>query len=371
MKRIGFGPLFLFVFVLSALAPRLASAQCAGVLSPSGSVCIVPSSSGTADNFAAAISGGTMTANQLAEQLAGQVDGLFQTANLASFLHDFQNAQSFSTKGLGVDYASEATRVEVGATLSLAGNVDKAYKPSGSYTDPPISGGGANLSLMAGVGMGLFGFDPLMVFGNWFKGSASIGKLDGSYHNWGLHGQLRLFGPSRKMSALKMLVRWGGIAITSGADYSHLSVSTTKPISSTLNVVPGAPVTVTSVGDLTFKLDQTTWSVPLEVTTSLRLLSLVTVYGGIGMDWQLGGGSEMKIAMAANLSGQFQGAQYQDLGTATITAGGKVKPSAARMRDIVGVQLGIMDLIRLFVQVNVSNSSPMLASVAGGLRLGI
>jgi hypothetical protein len=368
MKRIGFGILFL---VLSVLAPRQARAQCAGVLSPSGAVCITPSSSGTADAFAAAISGGTMTANQLAQQLAGQVDALFQTANLSSFLHDFQNAQSFSTKGLGVDYASEATLVEAGATVSFASNVDAAYKPSGSYTDPPIAGGGLNFSLMGGVGMGLFGFDPLMIFGSWFKGSASIGQLDGSYDNWGLHAQLRLFGPSRKMSALKMLVRWGGIAITSGADYSHVSASNSKSIKSTLNVVPNAPVTVTSTGNLVFKLDQTTWSVPLEVTTSLRLLSLVTVYGGLGMDWQLGGGSELSIGMAANLSGQFQGAQYQDLGTATINAGGKVKPSPARVREIVGVQLGIMDLVRLFVQANVANSSPMLASLACGLRLGI
>jgi len=365
MKRIGIGSVLLVV--LSALAPRLASAQCAGAASPSGAVCITPSSP-SADQFAAAISGGTMTANQLAAQLAGQVDSLFQTANLSSFLHDFQNAQSFASKGLGVDYASEATLAEVGAAFSFATNIDRAYKPSGSYTDPPISGGGANISLMGGLGMGLVGFDPLMLFGNWFKWNGSLGALDGSFHNWGLHGQLRLFGPSRKMSAVKMLIRWGGIAVTSGADYSHVSASNSKSINSTLYVVPGAPVTVTSTGNLTFTLDQTTWSVPLEVTTSLRLLSLVTVYGGLGFDWQLGGGSEMKIAMAANLS---SGSQYQSLGTATINAAGKVSPSPARVRDIVGVQLGIMDLVRLFVQVNVANSSPMLASVAAGLRLGI
>jgi hypothetical protein len=367
MKRIGLPSVL--VFVLLALAPRLASAQCAGVMSPSGTVCVTPRSPG-ADNFASAVSGGTMTADQLAQQLAAQVEGLFQTANINSFLHDFQNAQNFSSKGLGVDYASEATLAEVGATFSLASNVDKAYKPSGSSTDPPIQGGGMNLSLMAGIGMGLVGFDPLMFFGNWFKGSGSFGKLDGSYHNWGLHGQIRLFGPSRKMSAIKMLVRWGGIAVTSGVDYSSVSLSTSKEVSSKLdNLFPGAPVTVTSVGALAFTLKQTTWSVPLEVTTSLRLLSLVTVYGGIGFDWQLGGGSELNIAMNAALSGQYPGAAAQDLGTATITASGKVSPSPARMRELAGIQLGILDIVRLFVQVNVANASPMLMSLAGGLRL--
>lgn len=321
-----------------------------------------------ADAFSASLG---MSTAQLVQQLTTQVDQLFQVGNVNSFLKDFQNAQSFSTKGLGVDYASEATLAEVGATLSFASNVDKAYKPSGSYADPPIKGGGANFSLMGGVGGGLVGFDPLMVFGNWFKGSASLGQLHGDYQNWGLHGQIRLLGPSRKMSALKMLVRWGGIAITSGADYSHLSLSQTNQITSTINVVPGAPVSVTSSGPLTFTVDQTTWSVPLEVTTSLRLLSLVTVYGGLGLDWQLGGGSNLKIGMNANMSGKYSGTTYNDLGTATINATGRVNPSPARLREIVGVQLGILDMIRFFVQVNVTGGSPMLTSVAGGLRLAI
>ena len=344
------------VLATLALAGRSAHAQ----------VTITPGPD--ADAFAASIG---MTTADLVNQLSTQVNQLFQVANVNSFLKDFQNAQSFSTKGLGVDYASEATLAEVGATLSFASNVDKAYKPSGSYTDPPIKGGGANFSLMGGVGGGLVGFDPLMVFGNWFKGSASLGQLSGSYHNWGLHGQIRLLGPSRKMSAVKMLVRWGGIAITSGADYSHLSLSQTNQITSNVYPVPGAPVSVSSSGPLTFTVDQTTWSVPLEVTTSLRLLSLVTVYGGLGFDWQLGGGSNLKIGMNATMSGKYLGASYANLGTATINASGNVKPSAAQVREIVGLQLGILDMIRFFVQVNMTAGSPMLTSVAGGLRLAI
>jgi len=354
---------FLLFAMVTVLLPRGARAQC----SASGSVCITPGPD--ADAFASSIG---MTTPQLVQLLVGQVDGLFQTANVGAFLRDFQNAQSFSAKGLGVDYASEATLVEAGATFSFASNIDKAYKPSGSsYTDPPLQGGGANFSIMAGVGLGLIGFDPLMIFGNWFKGSASIGKLDGNYHNWGLHAQLRLFGPSRKASAVKMLVRWGGIAITSGADYSRLELSASKDITSTVNVVSGAPVTVTSSGAMVFKVDQTTWTVPLEVTTSLRLLSLVTVYGGIGLDFQLGGGSNLNIDMNANLRGQYLGANYSNLGTATINARGKASPSAARLREIIGVQLSVMDLIRFFVQVNTTGGSPMLTSVAAGLRVAM
>lgn len=325
-----------------------------------------------ADTFAQGI--GTTTAD-LVNQITSQVNNLFQVGNVTSFLRDFQNAQSFSSKGLGVDYASEATLVEVGATFSFASNIDKAYKSSGSSTDPPFAGVGTNISLMAGVGGGLFGFDPLMVFGNWFKHGISLGQFDGNYHNWGLHAQLRLFGPSRKMSAIKMLVRWGGIAITSGADYSHITLGARTSLHSTFNLpavgIPqGAPVTIKNTGIMTFTLEQTTWSIPLEVTTSLRLLSLVTVYGGIGLDFQLGGGSDMRLDMrGASLSGEVSGVRFDNLGSADVWATGHVKPSPARLREIVGVQLGIMDMIRFFLQVNVTASSPMLASLAGGLRL--
>ena len=357
MKRISLAAAPLFVFL--ALGARPARAQC----SATGNVCITPNGSTNSFLTAAGVS---------LDQVLSQVDGLFQTNNLGSFLRDFQNAQSFSSKGLGVDYASEATLVEAGATFSVASNVDKAYKPTGSYTDPPISGGGANFSLMAGLGLGLIGLDPVMIFGNWFKGSASLGQLGGNYQNWGMHGQLRLLGPSRSMSATKVLVRWGGIAITSGVDYAHIELSSTpKAISSTVDVAPGAPVTVTSTGNLSFTLDQTTYSVPLEVTTSLRLLSLITVYGGLGLDWQLGGGSNMNIGMNANLTGNYQGTSFNDLGTATINARGHVSPSAARMREIFGVQLSFVDVVRIFAQVNTTASSPVLTSLAVGLRLAI
>jgi hypothetical protein len=38
------------------------------------------------------------------------------------------------------------------------------------------------------------------------------------------------------------------------------------------------------------------------------------------------------------------------------------------LREIVGIQINAM-LVRLFFQVNVTGSSPMLASAAAGLRL--
>jgi hypothetical protein len=366
MKRITLLGAIVFILLVAA-APSARAQGCTDI------ICITP----TQPNYDTLAAGLGMTSDQLTQTLRAQVDSLFQATNVNSFLKDFQNAQSFSTKGLGVDYASEATLAEVGATFSFASNVDKAYKPSGSYSDPPISGGGANFSLMGGLGLGIIGLDPLMIFGNWFSGSATLGQLDGNYKNWGVHAQLRLFGPTRRMSATKFLIRWGGIAVTSGADYSHLTLSTHRQIRSTITVpsaivgAMGEPIQVSSdvSGNLLFSLEQTTWSIPLEVTTSLRLLSLVTVYGGFGIDWQMGGGSDMSIRMAnASVTSKNTGGQ---LGTVSINATGHASPSSARLREIIGVQIGLFDVVRFFTQVNVTGDSPVLTGIAAGLRLAI
>jgi hypothetical protein len=342
-------------------------------------VCVDPGSGLTP--FANAL--GVSDPQQLTNDILNQVNNIFQVADVGAFLKDFQNTQAFSSKGLGVDYASETTLAEVGATISFATSVDKSYnKPSGSYSDPmPLSSGGLNFSLMGGLGLGLIGLDPVMIFGNWFKGNASFGQLDGSYDNWGVHGQVRLLGPSRKMSAAKFLIRWGGIAITSGADYSRMTLNARKDLQSTFALpaysgVSQGTVSIQNQGTLTFSLQQTTWTVPLEFTTSLRLLSLLTIYGGFGLDFQLGGGSDLDINMTSgNLTGKVSSAAgttpVGDLGTATITVKQHANPSAARFREIIGLQVGVFDIVRVFVQVNNTPSSPSLTSIAAGLRLGI
>jgi hypothetical protein len=183
------------------------------------------------------------------------------------------------------------------------------------------------------------------------------------------------------MSATKFLIRWGGIAITSGADYSRMTLNARKDLQSTFSLpaysaASQGAVSIQNQGTLTFSLQQTTWTVPLEFTTSLRLLSLLTIYGGFGLDFQLGGGSDLDINMTSgNLTGKVTSAAGStpvgDLGTATISVKQHANPSSARFREIIGLQVGVFDIVRVFVQVNNTPSSPSLTSIAAGLRLGI
>jgi hypothetical protein len=135
------------------------------------------------------------------------------------------------------------------------------------------------------------------------------------------------------------------------------------------NTIPNGvdvDVTGTAGGTARFNIDMTTRSIPVEVTTSVRLLSLVTAYGGMGFDWQLGGGSNLDLRMNASMLGQV-GNQSLDLGTATVHATANVAPSPAKIRGILGAQVNLW-LLRIFAQLNAANTNPVMASVAAGVR---
>ena len=310
--------------------------------------------------------------------LNSKMNELFQTTNAVGFVRNFGDAQNFTSKGMGVDYASEATYFEVGGSASFALGMDRTYQP-GNSQGFPIQGVGLNASLMGGLSLGFLGV-PVMVFGNWMKvPTQDYGEMSGSLDNWGVHVQARLFGPSRSASAFKMVVRWGGIAITTGLDYSHMSLGLKQGISSNFSI-PNTTGLVNLAGTMgatgavdskaVFNVDMTTKSIPLEITTSLRLMSVFTAYGGLGFDWQVGGGSTMNVDVNAELFGSAPGLTGKtDLGSATVSASAHADPSSAKIRGILGAQVSLFDTVRLFTQLNIANTNPTMASLAVGARL--
>lgn len=337
----------------------------------SGSAIVTLTPEGQA--FATAIG---MTPPELQAFLDAKMAQLFQTTNSVGFVRNFGDAQSFTSKGMGVDYASEATYFEVGGSASFALGMDRTYQPSNAQGFP-IQGVGLNASLMGGLSLGFLGI-PVMVFGNWMKvPTQDYGDMSGSLDNWGVHAQVRLLGPSRSTSALKMLVRWGGIAVTTGLDYSHMTLGLKQGISSnfsipnTTGLVDLTGTTGTLNSKAVFNIGMTTKSIPLEVTTSLRLMTLFTAYGGLGFDWQLGGGSTMNVDVNGTMMGRVAGqptAPPVNLGTVAVNASAHADPSAAKIRGILGAQINLF-MVRLFTQLNIANTNPTMASLAVGARV--
>jgi len=143
---------------------------------------------------------------------------------------------------------------------------------------------------------------------------------------------------------------------------------TEAPIESSFDVTGTNDVsTVTMSADGRFDLSSSVIVAPLEVTTSMRFLYFVSVYGGFGIDLQVG-----KSSMSADLDADLTATDPTnndapvDMGTAHITVEGTKGPSTGKARALAGVQVNVWKL-KIFAQVNAIPISA--ASVALGLRV--
>ena len=307
------------------------------------------------------------------DRLEGELNRLFQAQNLSGYLRSFADAQSFTTRGMGVDYASNFSTAMIGVAGNVSLNVERGYVPQNTLTAPPASGVGTSVTLIGGVNLDLIGL-PLTLYGNYFQHSGSLQEFSADARNWGAHLQLKLFGPGKER-ARHAILRWGGFDITSGVEQARLTLTLSKPHFKRDVPVgpPSAPsaARLTFDGDGSFGLDMSTMSIPLELTTNFRIFYFLSAYGGVGFDWQVGGESTMKVGLDANhISGSVpsQNISAMEIGTAHVSVDETQTPSAGRLRFLLGVQVNLA-VVKLFTQLNLIAQEPGLVSLAIGARV--
>ena len=304
---------------------------------------------------------------EIEQQVRTELQTLFQTYRLNDYLRAFGDAQSCTARGIGVDYGSTIGLVEVGIAGNVALNGNKSITEGDQHTQP-IAGVATNLTAMAGLNLGFLGLRPVTLFGNYFTRSFGYHEFGAKVNNYGAHIQLKLFAPRRE-TLWSAFLQWGGIAITSGFDHARLRFTLSQPFNRVIPITAQgqtARIAVQSVG--TLGIESFTYSVPLELTTSFRFLYVLSAYGGVGFDFQFGGGSDLDANLSGNLTGSVASQSGSvPLGGATVVVTDEAKPSPSKLRGLVGVQANLW-FFRVFTQLNVM-PSPFVASVAVGARL--
>lgn len=279
----------------------------------------------------------------LATRLQTQIDDLYDAANVAGFLRAFANATSFASRGTGVDYAPVFDGAEVGITANLAAAVDGLEEGQ-----DPAAGLAPNLSLVGGLNLGRWGHPELTLYGNGFYRGASFDQLEGSITNAGVHAQYHLW-PASDTSPL--VFQWSGVHLTAGVEWSRWSFAAGDALTRDFAVAGdnGVSTDVTAVGVGRFELNATSTVVPLEVTTSVRILYLASVYLGGGLDFQVGS-ADADIAVSGQMTGvrPSDGATV-DIGSASVTARGDGRPSRAAYHLLLGAEANLWR-IKLVVQ---------------------
>lgn len=324
----------------------------------------------------------TLTINDQAKMLLGnelqvaedQIEALIQErfnqvyrlADVQEFLRVSANAQALSNKGLGVDYAADPSLVIFGAAIAASADAGDADLQSIAEPDAALrAGAGAQLALMAGLNLSVIGLPSVTAYANGLYHPWSSGDLSGEFYNVGGHVQISLVDPKG------VGLEWMGLKVTSGIEISRMVLELEDEQASSAPIaVGGNSYQIRSVANGTLRLEQTAFNIPFEATTGLTVASLVSVYGGIGLDLMFGG-ARIDAALDATMEADnpVMEGETLDVGTARIEASEEGDPNKFFPRFLVGAQVHLGP-VNVFGQLNLGIND-VAVSVAAGARVSI
>lgn len=257
-----------------------------------------------------------------------RIDALYKLSRLPSLLRSFANTAAVAQRGLGVDYDPDSGDILIGAT---AGGIhgDVAI----GTTNELLGGSIVNFAVMTGVNLGRWKHPRWTVFANGFYESTTIHDLDGTLLTLGAHVQYKILPASQPGH-----VRWIGLSATTGIEYADWTVGTTTGGSIESHfIVEGtkerSSIHMSSTG--TLDVNTSTTSVPLELTTGVRLFDTLVFYGGGGLDLTAGS-SEIVAQLTSVLS---INADNLPIGTAVITGADSSSASPVTVHGLVGIEI--------------------------------
>ena len=285
----------------------------------------------------------TVTLNDLGRQLAAQygqseqqliakvqasIEDIYQTQHIGSLLRAFADTAAFAGRGLGADYQTDPGGLTIGIAATGALSSDVSLSSSSHV----IGGAVVNFGAVAGESLARWGLPRWTLFASGSYEATTIHGLAGTLWTGGTAAQVQVLEPGAPAS-----VRWTGVAVTGGLQVARWTISETQPIQINFHVTgtSGQKKTVDLVSTGTLAVKASTYTIPIEVTTGVRLLDVLALYGGGGVDLTLGDSS-----IEAQLAGDLTiNADHEPIGTAVITATGTGGPDTFSVHALAGLEL--------------------------------
>lgn len=311
-------------------------------------------------------------------QLESDINDELPNDTPARMMEGMANSSVLAGKGIGSDYASYMNVYLIGAGLGVAADFEKPSDVESNFSGVGLAPGfvvGANLGKM---GMGKFaGLDANRVntYFNFMKlgitrdledngGVNSTGKLDSL--TLGLHFRYDWI-PGNDNSTL----RWGGVKLHWGYEFNQTDVVYQQDIDKVINVSDNvADLNGRITGRPKYSVETQTHSIPLEISTDVRMFQFLSLYGGLGTDISYGK-AKGKGVLDGNVSplictdsGAFcgGGSIIQLQVQANLDAEGKVNPIL--LRGFTGLQLNL-PYFRIFAQVDKALGTDLVGGTVG------
>lgn len=307
--------------------------------------------------------------NNEIQNLQNSINSQYQTSSqstLQDYLGAAANAQSMSNKGLGVDYTSNRSLFVVGAGAGVGANLggksltDFANALKGNQGLPQVglatqANGMVGLSLakFAVPKIGPVDLKKLTLFVNFLGLSIDqIKPYTMKTSAFGLHAQYRVI--EAKSFGFGTL-NWMGLDLGTGVDFS----SNTIGMSQSFPGITSGNLTWNPTG--TMSLTSNSFSIPVEVSTGIRLLYILTLFGGVGADFQYSVArinASMTGAIDANVSGT---GTVNNVGTATLNFNESKNGNIVGVRTFIGTAVNIVPLkntnvVSVFAMANIGTA---------------
>jgi hypothetical protein len=277
--------------------------------------------------------------NSLLDQLENEINKNFPQVDAEGYLRASGNASVSAGAGLGVDYSTDFTLAMVGLQGAVGVNpgktsFNKALKEENADKIKGIGVqgalmGGFNLDSLPGESLGFIPTANSRAFFHLLPYKRKFKEVSVRIFDVGAHYQHR-FLPGVGLG----LVRWDGLSFTTGLKYSRTKITYQKAVSQSAAVnVGGTPTTAAFAGTLDSEATMNIWTIPLEVSSAVRLLYFLQIYGGLGSD--LSFGSSKGGAVLNNAT--FTTSPSIASGTPTASLGAKKGPNILNARYFVGL----------------------------------
>lgn len=225
------------------------------------------------------------------QNIENEINADLPTGDPKRLMEGMANSQAASSKGLATDYISHFDKVLIGAGLGLGADLEENKE-----ADSDLSGIGITGGLQLGLNMSMFadnsflGLDPkkTTVMMNFFsfgldrdfdENKAEIDMLSFGFsgtYKWIDGNGNRLFG-------------WDGVRLHTGYQYTKADITFTGKINEAVNATSaGSTVTGTITGNPKGTIETSTHSVPIEISTGVNFLWVMSFYGGVGTDFNMG-----------------------------------------------------------------------------------
>jgi hypothetical protein len=315
------------------------------------------------------------TMDTLFDQLASSINQNLPDIDVTNYLQGIANAMTLASAGIGSDYATPykvgMLGVQLGAGIDLGKRTYNEIASQGLDVSESSAGFAAQSSIVVGmtleaVNYKSWGFTNLKntrAYLNFFAYETQVENVNLEFRSMGAMIQYNWVRPKR---VGRGVLRWGGLDLGTGLKYNSFKAETriNQTQSESTTIAPFGTVTTSFDGTLALGASSYNFSIPIELSSSVRILWIWSLFAGVGADLNLGQTSSItSITGPINVTGTGLTGVEAD---AFLDLGQTVSPVPVNARIFLGTGIEVIG-VNVLVQVTQAVSGS-LAGVSLGVR---